>query len=65
MRIEAGVGDLVRRIEDDKAQVGYLMVGRSGSRVTMCAIRIRHMKEKRRPVSRFSLKIGGDGLSVV
>jgi hypothetical protein len=26
MRIEAGVGDLVRRIKDDQTQVGYLVV---------------------------------------
>jgi hypothetical protein len=27
MRIEAGVGDLVRRIGDDQAQVGYSVAG--------------------------------------
>jgi hypothetical protein len=46
-RIEAGVGDLVRRIGDDQAQVGYSVFGRSGGRVTPCAIRIVHMEETR------------------
>jgi hypothetical protein len=30
MRIEAGVGDLVRRIGDTQAQVGYSVARRSG-----------------------------------
>jgi hypothetical protein len=34
MRIVAGVGDLVQRIRDDEAQVGYSVAGRSGGRVT-------------------------------
>jgi hypothetical protein len=46
-RIKAGVGDLVWRIRDDQTQVGYSMAGRSGGRVTPCAIRIIHMKEMR------------------
>jgi hypothetical protein len=46
-RIKAGVGDLVRRIEVDQAQVGYTVAGRSGSRVTLCAIRIVDVKETR------------------
>jgi hypothetical protein len=45
MWIEAGVGDLVRRIRDDQAQVGYSVAGRSGGRKTSCAIHIIHMKE--------------------
>jgi hypothetical protein len=44
---EDGVGDMVWRIGDDQAQVGYSVAGRSGSRVTSCAIRIVHMEEKR------------------
>jgi hypothetical protein len=47
MRIETGVGDLVRRIEDDHAQVRYSVAGRSGGRVTPCVIRIVHVKETR------------------
>jgi hypothetical protein len=31
--IEAGVGDLVRKIEDDQAQVGYSVAGQSGGAV--------------------------------
>jgi hypothetical protein len=47
MTIEAGVGNLVRRIGDDQAQVGYSMDRPSGGRVTSCAIRIVHVKEMR------------------
>jgi hypothetical protein len=47
MRIEVGVGDLVRMIGDDQAQVGYLVVERSGGRVTPCVIRIVHVEETR------------------
>jgi hypothetical protein len=47
MRIEAGVVDMVRRIEDDQTQVGYSVVGRSGGRVMPCAIRIIHVEEMR------------------
>jgi alpha-D-ribose 1-methylphosphonate 5-triphosphate synthase subunit PhnG len=38
MRIMVGVGDLVLRIRDDQAQVGYSVVGRSRGRVTLCAV---------------------------
>jgi hypothetical protein len=34
MRINAGLGDLVRRIRDDQAQVGYSVARRSGGWVT-------------------------------
>jgi hypothetical protein len=44
---EDGVGHMVWRIGDDQAQVGYSVAGRSGSRVTSCAIRIIHVEEKR------------------
>jgi hypothetical protein len=37
----------VQRIGDDQAQVGYSVVGRSGGRVTPCAIRIIHVEETR------------------
>jgi hypothetical protein len=47
MRIEVGVGDLVRMIGNDQAQVGYLVAGRSGGRVTPCVIRIIHVEETR------------------
>jgi hypothetical protein len=47
MRIEAGGGDLVQRIGDDQVQVRYLVVERSGGRVTPCVICIIHMEEIR------------------
>jgi hypothetical protein len=47
MRIEVRVGDLVRRIMDDQAQVGYSVGGRSGGWVTLCAICIIHVEETR------------------
>jgi hypothetical protein len=37
-RIEAGVGDLVQRIEDGQAQVGYSVARRSRGRMTLCVI---------------------------
>jgi hypothetical protein len=46
-RIEAGVGDLVRRIGDDQTQVGYSVAGRSGGRVTSYVIHIVHVEETR------------------
>jgi hypothetical protein len=46
-RIEAGVGDLVWRIRDDQAHVGYLMARRSGGRVMLFAIHIVHVEEIR------------------
>jgi hypothetical protein len=65
MRIEARVGDLVRRIWDDQAHVGYSVPRRSGGRVTSCAIRSVHMEEMRSTSFWFSLKTGGNSLSVV
>jgi hypothetical protein len=47
MRMETGVGDLVRRIEDDQAQVRYSVAGRSKGQVTPCVIRIVHVEETR------------------
>jgi hypothetical protein len=47
MMIEAGVGDLVRKIEDDQAQVGYSVAGQSGGRMTPYVIRIVHVEEMR------------------
>jgi hypothetical protein len=47
MIIKAEVGDLMRRNRDDQTQVGYLVAGRSGDRLTSCAIRIVHMEETR------------------
>jgi hypothetical protein len=47
MRIEAGVGDFVRRIMDNQAQVRYSMAGRSGARMTLYAICIVHVEETR------------------
>jgi hypothetical protein len=46
-RIEAGVGDLVRRIGDDQTQVRYAVVGQSGGQMMLSAIRIVHMEETR------------------
>jgi hypothetical protein len=37
-RIVLGVGDLMQRIEDDKAQIGYSVVKRSGDQVIFCTI---------------------------
>jgi hypothetical protein len=45
--IEVGVGDLVWRIRNDQAQVGYSVAGRSGGRVTPCAIHIVYVEEMR------------------
>jgi hypothetical protein len=47
MRIEAGVGDLVRRIMDDQTQVGYSVTERSGGQVTPYVIHIIHVEETR------------------
>jgi hypothetical protein len=38
MRIEAGVGDLVQRTEDDQAQIGYSVVGQSRCWVMLCVV---------------------------
>jgi hypothetical protein len=43
--IEAGVGDLVRRIGGDQTQVRYSVARRSGGQV--CVICIVHMEEMR------------------
>jgi hypothetical protein len=45
-RIVTGVGDLVQRIRDSQAQVGYSVVGRSRGLVTLCAVYTVH-KEMR------------------
>jgi hypothetical protein len=63
--IEAGVGDSVRRIGDNKTQVGYLVSERLGGQVTPCAIRIVHVEETRSAGFWFSLKTDVDGLLVV
>jgi hypothetical protein len=47
MRIEVGVGDLVRRIRDGQSQVGYFVPERSRGRVMPCVIYIVHMEETR------------------
>jgi hypothetical protein len=44
MRIEPKIGDLVQRIGDDQAQVGYSVTGRSGGRMTLCVICTVHKK---------------------
>jgi hypothetical protein len=46
MRIVIGVGDLVQRIKDGQAQVGYSVAGGSTSQVTLCAMYTMH-KETR------------------
>jgi hypothetical protein len=46
-RIEAVVGDLVWRIGDDQAQVGYSVAGLLRDRVMPCVICIVHMEETR------------------
>jgi hypothetical protein len=45
-RIMTGVGDLIQRIEDGQAQVGYSMARRSRGRVMLCAVYTVH-KEMR------------------
>jgi hypothetical protein len=42
MRIMVGVGDLVWRIGDGQAQVGYSVAGRSRGQVTLCVVRTVH-----------------------
>jgi hypothetical protein len=46
MRIDAGVEDLVQRIGDGQAQVGYSVARRSRARVTLCDVCTMH-KETR------------------
>jgi hypothetical protein len=46
MRIVAGVGDLVQRIGDGQALVGNSVDGRSGSRVTLCAVCTVHVETR-------------------
>jgi hypothetical protein len=46
MKIIAGVGDLLQKIGDGQAHVGYSVARRSGGRVTLCAVYIIH-KETR------------------
>jgi hypothetical protein len=46
-RIEEEVGDLVRRIGHDQAQVGYSVAKQSGVQVTPCVICIIHVEETR------------------
>jgi hypothetical protein len=41
-RVEAGVGDLVQRIGDAQAQVGYSVAGQSRGRVTLCVVCVVH-----------------------
>jgi hypothetical protein len=38
MRIMAGVGDLVQRIRDGQAQIGYSVAGWSRGRMTLCDV---------------------------
>jgi hypothetical protein len=45
-KIIAGVGDLLQKIGDGQAHVGYSVARRSGGRVTLCAVYIIH-KETR------------------
>jgi hypothetical protein len=47
MKIKTGIGDLVRRIGDDQAQVEYSVARRSGGQVTPYAICIKHVEETR------------------
>jgi hypothetical protein len=35
---------MMQKIEDDQTQIGYLMAGRSGGRVTSCVIYILHIE---------------------
>jgi hypothetical protein len=74
-KIMAGVGDLVQRTEDGQGQVGYSVAGRSGGRMTSCAVCTVH-KEMRstdflvepqnqgRQCSGFGLKTGRSSLVI-
>jgi hypothetical protein len=64
MRINAGVGDLVRMIGDDQEQVGYCGQTMRG-RVTVCVIHVIHVEVTRSAGFRFSHKTDGDSLSMV
>jgi hypothetical protein len=44
MRIVAGIGDLVQRIGDGQAQIGYSVAGRSGGQMTPCAVCTVHVE---------------------
>jgi hypothetical protein len=44
IRIVVGVEDLVQKIKDSRAQVGYSVAGRSGGRVTPCVVCTVHME---------------------
>jgi hypothetical protein len=46
MRIMAGVGDLVQRIEDGQAQVGYSVAGQLRDRMTSCVVCTVHVKTR-------------------
>jgi hypothetical protein len=46
MSIMAGVGDLVWRIGDSQAQVGYSLARRSRGRVTLCVVYTMHMETR-------------------
>jgi hypothetical protein len=68
------VGDLVQRIGDGKAHVGYSVAGRSGGRVMPCAVCTMHVEMRRSGflvepqnqlrVSWLSLKTKVDGFSI-
>jgi hypothetical protein len=75
MMIMVGVGDLVQRIRNGQAQVGYSVAERSGGRVTPCAVCTVHVEiwntsffvEPQNQGHRFSglsLKIGRFGLVI-
>jgi hypothetical protein len=44
MRIVVGVGDLMQRIGEDQAQIEYLVAGRSGGKVMVCAVYTVHIE---------------------
>jgi hypothetical protein len=46
MRIVVGVRDLVQRISDGQAQVGYLVAGQSRGQVTLCAVCTMHKRTR-------------------
>jgi hypothetical protein len=45
-RIVAEVGDLLQMTEDGQTQVGYSVAGRSGGRVTPCAVCTMHIETR-------------------
>jgi hypothetical protein len=65
MRIKVGVGDLMRRIGDNQAQVvEYSVARRLGGRLTPYVIRIIHVEEMKTTDFLVEAQTSGDGLVI-